>query len=121
MYTYIADQQREAPLRAPRCTRLLERMYYLAPLLSSACQHNSVHIHVNNCMSDAKKPKTPKETSIDLISALVEQDRITHEDSELQWVRVAGRLAAMITRWSRDDYTIRSELTSIQESRPKKK
>ena len=72
-------------------------------------------------MSDAKKPKTPKETSIDLISALVEQDQNNYADGELQWVRVAGRLAAMIARWSRDDYTIRSELTSIQESRPKKK
>jgi hypothetical protein len=72
-------------------------------------------------MSDTNKPKTPKETSIDLISALVEQERSQHGVDELQWVRVAGRLAAMIARWSKNDYTIRRELMSIQETRPKKK
>ena len=78
-------------------------------------------IGVNIYMSQSNKPKTPEETAIDLVSALVLLDQQHHTDRELQWVRVAGRLAMMIAEWSRCDYTIRSELMSIQESRVKKK
>ena len=72
-------------------------------------------------MSDSKKPKSQKETALELITALVEQEQSQHGINDQQWVRVAGRLAAMIARWSKDDYTIRSELAGIQESRVKKK
>jgi hypothetical protein len=76
---------------------------------------------LNIYMSNTNKPKTTEETSIELITALVERDRELYGVDELQWVRVAGRLAAMIAEWSRNDYTIRSELMSIQERRVKKK
>jgi hypothetical protein len=76
---------------------------------------------LNIYMSDSKKPKSQKETALELITALVEQEQSQHGINDQQWVRVAGRLAAMIARWSKDDYTIRSELAGIQESRVKKK
>jgi len=72
-------------------------------------------------MSESKKPKSLEETSLELISALVEDDQRHYPDSRLQWVRVAGRLAAMIAVWSKNDYTIRRELMRIQEARVKKK
>jgi hypothetical protein len=76
---------------------------------------------LNIYMSESKKPKSQKETALELITALVEDDQQHYTDRRLQWARVAGRLAAMIARWSKNDITIRQELMRIQELRVEKK
>ena len=96
----------------------------MAPLLRSTCVRVCECIYMyrlNIYMSDSKKPKSQKETALELITAMVEQEQSQHGVNDQQWVRVAGRLAAMIARWSKDDYTIRSELAGIQAARVKKK
>lgn len=53
--------------------------------------------------------------SIELVTALLKQSPDRYTTDKGRWVWVAGRLASMITRWSRMDISVREEVEAIKE------
>jgi len=52
--------------------------------------------------------------SIELVSALLRLAPRRYTSERGRWVWVAGRLASMITRWSRLDMAVRQEVEAIK-------
>ena len=61
------------------------------------------------CMSKQEHERA----SIELVSALLRLAPGRYTSERGRWVWVAGRLASMVTRWSRLDVTVRQEVEGI--------